>query len=322
MLDCLVDLLLRGVTADLPPVQATLTIVATAATMAGGDEPGEVNGHPVSAVEVRELAYALGLLPRPSEPEPEPEAAGAPEPAGELEPPTADAPVAEPAEPAEPADPADPVAEATEAAAPAADARASSRAAFEVAAGLPELLDLRTVTGTALASLPMIAVVDEISGQLLALTGAADLRRAAASGGCLGPPPDSPGYRPSDPLGRFVRARDRRCRFPGCRAPAIRCDLDHNQPWPGGATSADNLCCLCRHHHRLSHQAPGWTMTRLPDGGLRWTSPSGHTVTTHPPIFGTDDPPPPTPHPPRAPTGLDHLRRDPLPPDPLDPAPF
>jgi hypothetical protein len=67
MLDCLADLILRPGETDLPPVQAQLTIVATAATLAGGDEPGEVNGQPVSAAEIRELAYALGLLPRPDD---------------------------------------------------------------------------------------------------------------------------------------------------------------------------------------------------------------------------------------------------------------
>jgi hypothetical protein len=73
----------------------------------------------------------------------------------------------------------------------------------------------------------------------------------------------------------------------------VRCDLDHNLPWPAGATSADNLCCLCRHHHRLSHQAPGWQLRRLPDGGLEWTTPGGQRITTHPPRYGTDDDLPP-----------------------------
>ena len=182
---------------------------------------------------------------------------------------------------------------------------------------LAELLGVRSTAGTALAHLPTIAIVDELSGQLLALTDATAIRRdrhlrpaaAAAPGNaaCTHPPegPASARHqpptatRPSAPLHRFVRARDRRCRFPGCRAAAIRCDLDHNQPWPAGPTSADNLCCLCRHHHRLSHQAPGWTMTRLPDGGLRWTTPGGDTITTHPPRYGTDDGvPPPTADPP------------------------
>jgi hypothetical protein len=60
-------------------------------------------------------------------------------------------------------------------------------------------------------------------------------------------------------------------------------------PHPHGPTSHDNLACLCEHHHRLSHQAPGWRLRREPDGALVWTLPSGLSITTRPPVFGTDD---------------------------------
>jgi hypothetical protein len=152
-------------------------------------------------------------------------------------------------------------------------------------AGLAELLGVRGLAGTALAQRPRVAVVDELRGQLLALTDATGLRR----GRPLGPPPPSPGHRPGEALDRFVRSRDRRCRFPGCRARPTTADLDHTVPWPGGPTSAANLTCLCRHHHRLSHQAPGWRVRGLPDGGLEWTTPSGQVRITRPPGFGTDD---------------------------------
>ena len=55
--------------------------------------------------------------------------------------------------------------------------------------------------------------------QLIDLTAAA--RRPAATG-------RHPG------LARWVRARDRHCRFPGCRRPAMQCDLDHVIPHPAG----------------------------------------------------------------------------------------
>ncbi|MFB8000596.1 DUF222 domain-containing protein, partial [Streptomyces sp. NPDC056002] len=37
-----------------------------------------------------------------------------------------------------------------------------------------------------------------------------------------------PGYRPSMALSEFIRWRDLTCRFPGCDAPAERCDIDRD----------------------------------------------------------------------------------------------
>ena len=82
-------------------------------------------------------------------------------------------------------------------------------------------------------------------------------------------------YRPPAALADLVRARDGACTHPGCAVPARRCDLDHITPWSGGGTTGlDNLTALCRTHHRLKH-APGWTLTRTPDGDLTWTTPTG-----------------------------------------------
>jgi len=41
-------------------------------------------------------------------------------------------------------------------------------------------------------------------------------------------------------------------------------------------------------------------MTPMPDGGIRWTLPGGHQVTTHPPAYGADDDRPPDPSRPTA----------------------
>jgi hypothetical protein len=88
-------------------------------------------------------------------------------------------------------------------------------------------------------------------------------------------------YRPSARLAKLVRARDRRCRFPGCTVAAVFCDLDHVRPWPAGPTTATNLICLCRRHHRVK-QRPGWHVTLATDGIAHWTDPTGRTRTTHP----------------------------------------
>jgi len=253
MVDCLVALVLRPDEHGLAPVQAQLTVIATVRTLLGDDEAGEVDGDLVPAEMVRALAHTLGLLPRSE----------------------AAFPVATPAEPP----PGRPSPDA-----PAPDEPASP-------AELAQLLDTRAVRGTALTARPQIALVDELTGQLLALTDAAGLR----AGQPLGPPAPSAGYRPGAETDRFVRHRDRRCRFPGCRAPAARNDLDHTVPWPAGATSTDNLAALCRHHHRLRHQAPGWRLRRVGCGGLQWTTPTGQVLVTQPPRHGADDDlPPPT----------------------------
>ena len=294
VVDCLADLILRPGETGLPPVQAQLQIVATAATLTGGDEPGEIDGEVVPAAVVRELAYALGLMPR-SEASDLPVAdvppagatsvettTGAPTPTE-----TATGAVGEANAVGNPV--SDSASRSTDA--PNASAAGAPSASERAAADLAALLGIRTVAGTALAHLPTIAVVEEIGGQLLALTHAGELRRCATVGTGLGPPPATAGYSPAAALDRFVRARDRRCRFPGCRARAQRCDLDHNTPWPAGPTSADNLCCLCRHHHRLSHQAPAGACAAWPTAACNGPPPAARrSPPTHP---GT---PPTTPN--------------------------
>ncbi len=88
-------------------------------------------------------------------------------------------------------------------------------------------------------------------------------------------------YRPTAAIRRFVIARDRHCRFPGCERDARYCDLDHVIPWPRGHTTPTNLQTLCRHHHRAKHEA-GWQVSMAENGTCHWTSPSGHTYTTRP----------------------------------------
>ena len=55
MADCLLDLVLRPGEGEFATVQLMLTVVASIGTMAGGDEPGEVDGHVVPAEMIREL---------------------------------------------------------------------------------------------------------------------------------------------------------------------------------------------------------------------------------------------------------------------------
>ncbi len=99
----------------------------------------------------------------------------------------------------------------------------------------------------------------------------------------LRPPPSTTNYRPTRAQDRHVRTRDRSCRHFGCTRKAVHADLDHHQPHPDGPTAVCNLCCYCRTHHRLKHQAPGWTRDFHPDATLTITTPTGIIRTTRPP---------------------------------------
>ena len=87
-------------------------------------------------------------------------------------------------------------------------------------------------------------------------------------------------YQPPQALIDFLIARDRTCRFPGCRRSAALSDLDHAQSWEeGGTTSLDNLGALCRRHHQLKTHG-GWSIESRADGSCTWTSPLGKIYQT------------------------------------------
>jgi hypothetical protein len=400
MADCLLDLVLRPGETDLPPVQVLLTVVASVATLAGGDQPAEIDGHVVPAEMARELLRSLSPA---SEPGGVPDEAGMPgdtasrpwqqveqeeleswwaeveqrvlaDPEGgaddgraagsllpldeefpeqladgsfaDSEPPESEPPDSEPTTDGvasggngwwELADRAvddasrgvlragEAVARArrlvrTAVVADAADesvwqvspagrvtAAETSLEALGSAADVQRewLAELLAATGGGgLVERPRIALTDALSGALLALTDLPGLQRAATCGAkacvrepdrCthdlrdrpgLGPPEPTQGYRPSAPLDRWVRIRDRRCRFPGCRRRVPRGgELDHDRPYPSGPTSADNLTGYCTSHHRGKHQAPAWRHALEPDGTLVVTTPTGLVAVTTPPPF-------------------------------------
>ncbi|RBY82029.1 HNH endonuclease [Geodermatophilus sp. TF02-6] len=169
-----------------------------------------------------------------------------------------------------------------------------------------DLADLLTATaGGGLADRPRIVLADAVTGAMLALTELPGLRRVAHCGArpCRRHPETcthdltgrpglhaaqaTDGYRPGAALDRHGRARDRRCRFPGCRRRVPKAgELDHNRPYAaGGETRAANLAGYCTGDHRGKHQAPGWRHDLAPDGTLTVTTPTGLTAVTEPPPY-------------------------------------
>ena len=82
-------------------------------------------------------------------------------------------------------------------------------------------------------------------------------------------------YRPTDDQRAYVRARDKHCQAPGCLRPPQQSDIDHITAWEHhGPTIEDNMCVLCRRHHRAKHN--GFRLYRT-DFGLVWISPRGRS---------------------------------------------
>jgi hypothetical protein len=105
-----------------------------------------------------------------------------------------------------------------------------------------------------------------------------------AAGGCAHQD-ESYAYRPPPRLRDYVTARDVTCRFPPCRQPAWRADLDHTLPWDdGGRTCRCNVGGRCRRHHQLK-QHPRWKLRQGQPGDFTWTTPAGRTYTTGPDIY-------------------------------------
>lgn len=87
-------------------------------------------------------------------------------------------------------------------------------------------------------------------------------------------------YSPTAAMRRTLMARDKTCRFPGCRMPVSRCQIDHTNDWAtGGKTELSNLGHVCVRHHALKHPQVAdehrWNVEQIEPGVLAWKSPTG-----------------------------------------------
>ena len=106
------------------------------------------------------------------------------------------------------------------------------------------------------------------------------------------------------PTFRALAIRDGGCRVAGCDRPVAWTDGHHVEHWEhDGPTDLDNLCLLCRRHHRSMH-TNGWTLTMDPTTTPSSSppppakpSPADHED-HHPPSTASPPPPdlPPTTH--------------------------
>lgn len=124
---------------------------------------------------------------------------------------------------------------------------------------------------------------------------------------------------PSAEQKRLLLVRDQHCRWPGCRMPGYRCEIDHTiAVEEGGPTTMQNLGFLCVGHHTLKRHG-GWAVTQHPNADYEWTTPTGEVMLTEAPstvrFKRTDDVPRRTASPPGR-SALERLRRALPPPRP------
>ncbi|MGY2065570.1 HNH endonuclease [Blastococcus sp. SYSU DS0619] len=156
-------------------------------------------------------------------------------------------------------------------------------------------LDMLGVRATPGGGCVQVAVGDPVSGRLVAVATRHELRRAAggtrlsrrrdaagassdtvdipADGPGLGPPAATSAYRPTAAQRRFTRTRDRRCRMPGCRRRAARCDIDHGVAHAdGGPTTCWNLASSQTAPRRGRARPTAWLIghTSLPPRRDGW----------------------------------------------------
>ena len=153
---------------------------------------------------------------------------------------------------------------------------AEGGAVVDITVSLESLTKMSEATGHLAGYGPVIA---DVARQVTAEQGSSEWRFTVTQNGYpihVG----TTSRRPTTSMRRVVEANHRTCVFPGCRMPAINCDLDHRVAViDGGPTTACNLAPLCRHHHRAKHEA-GWRPVLNTDNTLTWVSPLGrHYIT-------------------------------------------
>jgi hypothetical protein len=91
-------------------------------------------------------------------------------------------------------------------------------------------------------------------------------------------------YLASDIQKLVIKLRDGYCRFPGCNAPAERCEVDHVVPYDaGGPTDLWDLGPLCKHHHQMKTGGYWHIIESHRNGTCRWRSPLGRIYAHTPP---------------------------------------
>jgi len=60
-------------------------------------------------------------------------------------------------------------------------------------------------------------------------------------------------YQPTGTIWRHVVATQPTCVHEACDRPSVECELDHDEPYPGGGTSTTNLKPRCKLHHKIKH---------------------------------------------------------------------